>query len=283
MISEHKVGPLTIRGLSLGGVYTSVHVPELNALFDVGIPIRSFAGIDHIFISHGHGDHIGSLASLLGVRGLLHRKKPPTVYLPAEIADQFQQVLCSMEALQRHSLEVELSPVSPGDEIQLRDDLWVRTFKTHHPVPSVGYQFFDRVKKLRAEFANLDGKEIGRRRKAGEDIFRSEERLEFAYATDTLIRVLDTNPQLLESRVLMLECTFLDERKSLEKSRAGCHIHMDELLEYADKFNNEHLVLMHFSQLYGPDEVRSILKKRLPKELYKRTTAFVPEGAFWPK
>ncbi len=108
------------------------------------------------------------------------------------------------------------------------------------------------------------------------------DRVELAYATDTLVSVLDHSPELLRARVLVIECTFLDDRKSLAAARAGCHIHLDELIERADRFANEHVVLMHVSQLYRPDEVAGILDAKVPPALRKRIIPFVPAGAHWP-
>ena len=277
-----QAGPYTIRGVSLGGIYTSLQVPEMGVVFDVGMPIRSFASTDHLFLSHGHGDHVGALAAMLGIRGLLHTKQPPNVYMPAPIADDVQASIDAMSRLQRHELTFRARPMLAGDELQLRRDLHVTAFKTHHPVPSLGYRFFDRVQKLRPEFKDLPGQEIAERKKSGEDLFTTEERSELAYATDTLIRVIDTCPEILKTRVLILECTFLDEKKTLEASRAGCHIHLDELLERAADFQNEHLVLMHFSQLYMPREVHRILRERWPADHPTKLHIFAPEAGPWP-
>ena len=109
-----------------------------------------------------------------------------------------------------------------------------------------------------------------------------EDRLELAYATDTLISALDHAPELLRARTLIMECTFLDERKSLEAARAGCHIHLDEVVERADQFANEHVVLMHFSQIYRPDEIPGILDARLPPALRAKVIPFAPLGPHWP-
>ncbi len=283
LITRVEAGPYTIRGMSLGGVYTTLKIPQLKVLLDVGMPVRSFAATDHIFLSHGHGDHAGSLAALLGIRGLLHTKRPPKVYVPEQIADPLKRAIAAMEEMQRHTLEFECVPLKPGDEVQLRSDLRARAFKTHHPVPSLGYLFFDRVSKLRPEFADLPGAEIGRRRAAGDPtLFEVTERHELAYATDTLIRVLDTAPEIRRARVLIMECTFLDDRKSLEACHAGCHIHLDEILERADDFENEHIVLMHFSQLYEPGEVHALLAKRCPDRLKERLVVFAPKRGTWP-
>src|SRR5690606_820851 len=136
--------------------------------------------------------------------------------------------------------------------------------------------------KLKEQYLQLPGQEIARRRRDGESLFIQEEHLEFAYVTDTLIRVLDTSPSLLRTRVLVLECSFIDERKSLSESRAGCHIHLDELLERDSLFENEHIVLMHFSQIASPAEVRDTLRRRCPRHLWERLVVFAPERGAWP-
>jgi ribonuclease Z len=282
VLSQVTAGPYTLRGLSLGGVYTTIHVPELRAVLDVGLAPRSFAGERRLFLSHGHVDHAGALFTMLGCRALLKKSRPLQVFMPAEIVDKLARVLAAMSEIQRFELEIEPVGMAPGDEVQLHGNLWVRAFRTFHPVPSLGYQFFHRVDKLRPEFADLPGDEIGRRRRRGEDLFETLDRPELAYATDTLARVLEAQPELLRSRVLVLECTFLDERKSLADTHAGCHIHLDELLARADRFDNEHLVLMHFSQLYRPSEVRATLARRCPPELHARIVPFLPDGDAWP-
>jgi ribonuclease Z len=127
----------------------------------------------------------------------------------------------------------------------------------------------------------MSGAEIAAAKQAGADLFYDSELLELCYATDTLIRVLDTNPSMLESRVLILECTFYDERKSLADSRAGCHIHLDELLAVSERFRNEHLVLMHTSQIYSPAEAHDILRRRCPPELHRRVALLAPQHGSW--
>jgi ribonuclease Z len=205
------------------------------------------------------------------------------VFMPTEIVEPMTSILEAQSRLQRYDLSVDAIGMSPGDELALRNDLAVRAFRTYHPVPSLGFQFLRKVSKLKPEFADLPGDEIAARRKAGDsDLFHQAELLELAYATDTLARVLDATPALYRSRVLILECTFLDERKSLDAARAGCHIHLDELIERAARFENDHLVLMHVSQIYKPSEIRGILADRLPPDLVARTQVLAPDSGPWP-
>lgn len=282
MLTTVTAGPYTIRGVSVGGVYTSLAVPELGLVFDAGISPRSAGGIDTILLSHGHADHVGALPALLGIRALHGKMKPPRVVMPAEIVEDLQVALAALSKLQRFALDIEPIGMSPGDEVALRGDLFVRAVRTFHPVPSLAYVIVRRVSKLRAEFRGLAGPEIAARRLAGESMTEHEDRLELAYSTDTLVSVLDHAPELMRTRVLILECTFLDSRKTLEAARAGCHIHLDEIIERAERFENEHIVLMHVSQLYRPDEVAGILDARVPPALRKRIIPFVPTSGHWP-
>ncbi len=279
--STHKTGPYTVRGISVGGVYTSLQVPELSVVLDAGIPLRAFCGTDQLFLSHGHIDHLGGLFGLLGVRGMMQKSRPMRVYLPREIEDELLDALRVVSRLQRYPLAIEAIGLEPGDTLAIDHNWHVRAFRTHHPVPSLGYQFLRRVKKLKEAHKGMSGPEIAAAKQAGADLFEEREQLEVCYATDTLIRVLDSNPGMLESRVLILECTFYDERKSLSDSRAGCHVHLDELLAVAERFRNQHIVLMHTSQIYGPAEAREILRRRCPPELLARVSLLAPEHGPW--
>lgn len=282
MLTTVTAGPHSVRGISVGGVYTSLAVPELGIVFDAGASPRSSCAIDTILLSHGHADHVGALPAFLGIRALFGKTRPPRVLMPAEIVDDLTGALAALSRLQRYPLEIEAIGMLPGDEIALHRDLRVRAVRTFHPVPSLGYVVVRRISKLRPDLQGLTGPQIAARRRGGEDVAEHEDRLELAYATDTLASVLDHAPELLAARTLIMECTFLDERKTLDAARAGCHIHLDEIIERADRFANDRIVLMHFSQLYRPDEVTGILDARLPADLRARVIPFIPSGAHWP-
>jgi ribonuclease Z len=282
MLTTVTAGPYSVRGVSVGGVYTSLAVPELGIVFDAGASPRSSCGIDTILLSHGHADHVGALPALLGIRALSGKTRPPRVVMPAEIVDDLTAALAALSRLQRFPLAIEAIGVRPGDELALRADLRVRAVRTFHPVPSLAYLLVRRVAKLRPELQGLTGPQIAARRRSGEEVTDSEDRLELAYATDTLVSVFDHSPELLQARTLIMECTFLDDRKSPDAARAGCHVHLDEVIERAERFANEHVVMMHFSQIYRPDEIAGILDARLPPALRRKVIPFVPSGGHWP-
>jgi len=281
MLIEVKAGPFTLRGVSVAGVYTSIQVSELKVLLDTGLPLRSIAATDDVFLSHGHADHASGLASVLGIRALIGKNRT-RIFLPAEIVDAVRDTLRAASRLHRCTFEPELIGMSPGDERVLRSDLLVRAFRTHHTVPSLGYLFLRRVQKLRPEFQSLPGPEIGRRRAAGDlTLFESSERLELAYITDSLSSVLESSPEVLDARVLIVECTYVGRDKTAEDAQARSHIHLDELIARADCFRNEAIVLMHFSQGHSVGEVRRTLDEQLPASLRGRVVPFLPEDDRW--
>lgn len=282
MLTTVTAGPHSVRGISVGGVYTSLAVPELGIVFDAGAPLRSSSGIDTILLSHGHADHVGALPALLGLRALSGKTRPPRVVMPAEIEGDLTAALAALSRLQRFPLDIEAVGLLPGDEIALRGDLRVRAVRTFHPVPSLAYLVVRRVAKLRPDLQGLTGPQIAALRRSGQSVAAYEDRIELAYATDTLISALDRAPELLGAGTLIMECTFLDGRKSLDAARAGCHIHLDEVIARADRFAGAHVVMMHFSQLYRPDEIPGILDARLPPGLRRKVIPFIPAGAHWP-
>ncbi len=283
MLTELKLGDMTVRGLSVGGIYTALHVPQFDLGLDVGLAPRTLAGVRTLLLTHGHVDHVGSLGTLLGIRALQGQRSPLRVIMPAEIVDAVQHSLEATSALQHWPLTIEAVGLRAGEETPLGSDLFVRAHQAFHLVPCLAYEVFRRVRKLHPSWVGRPGNEIARAREAGEDIFAVTERPELAYATDTLVSVLDHAPALFAAKTLIIEATFLDGRKSMEAVHAGCHIHLDELIARAEQFRNEHLVLMHFSQMYRPDEVNGILDARLPPALRQRTHALVPaDNANWP-
>jgi len=281
MLTRVRAGSVSVSGVSVGGVYTSLLVPEFDTIFDVGIAPRSFVGASQVLLSHGHADHVGSLGSLIGLRGLA-RMPPPTVYLPSEIRADVEEAIVALSRTQRRPLEVPFVSMVPGVDVPSRD-LWIRPFRTLHSVPSLGYALVRKVQKLRDEFLQLSSAEVVEQKRAGKDLFRAEDRVELAYVTDSLIDVLDREPWLLDARVLILECTFVGSEKSRASAREKMHVHLDEIVERADSFRCQALVLMHFSQTHHPDEVRRVLAERLPESIRPRVVPFLPErGCHWP-
>jgi len=70
----------------------------------------------------------------------------------------------------------------------------------------------------------------------------------------------------------VLECTFLDDKVTAESARDKGHVHLDEIIERAELFENEAILLTHFSARYRAQDVRRILANKLPPGLVERVT-----------
>jgi ribonuclease Z len=279
---EIQAGQTAVRGLSLGGVQTCFQIPQFDLLFDIGYCPRSFAGTSRLFITHGHADHAGGLINLLSLRLLLGLETPLEVFAPGYMVQGLKAAVKGYESFQRTPYSWNLNPIEVGSEIPINQRVTIRAFSSVHVVETIGYTAWERIPKLRSKYKDLPGREIARLKHAGEDLFKVVERPLLSFPGDTAITTLENNPHLFESRVLLLESTYIDDRKSAEMCTRHGHVHLDQVLERAARFKNEHLVLTHFSQSYRPSEVHQIIKERCADLFVPEIHPFAPKKGSWP-
>jgi ribonuclease Z len=132
--------------------YPSAHV--LNAherlyLIDCGegtqMQLRKcrirFSKINHIFISHLHGDHIFGLYGLLSTFSLMGRKRPIRLYAPENYKTLLFSHLQDFDITL--SFEIDFVPLSGKDPVLILDDRYitVTSFPLNHRVPCYGFLF----------------------------------------------------------------------------------------------------------------------------------------------
>ncbi len=264
-----------IKGVSLGGLETCIQLPGLDLAFDIGRCPRSAVQRSQVCFSHAHLDHLGGVAMHVATRALTGLA-PPTYLLPQANVTDLKQMLASWRRLDRSRLPCRIQGAAPGDRFPLRGDQELRCFGTTHSVPSLGYAVWSRKRKLRPEYQGLPGPQIRDLRLSGVEITEERWSCDVAFTGDTLVDVLDREPWLYQARLLILEATFLDDRVSVASCRSKGHLHLDELLERAERFANQAILLTHFSARYAWREIRAILKRRLPPELRVRTMPLLP-------
>ena len=97
-----------------------------------------------------------------------------------------------------------------------------------------------------------------------------------------MIEVLDREPSITQAKVLLLECTFAGSSVSVEKARKAGHIHLDQIAKNADRFENEAVILTHWSQRYSNAQIRQEVEKALPAELLERVHIVFPRRSDHP-
>src|SRR5262245_25403805 len=266
---SHRHGGITIEGWSRAGIQSYFRVPELKVGFDLGDIPWDWTPTGSWFVTHAHLDHMLALPGLLARRAML-KYPPPTIYVPAEIVDDVRGLLRAWEALDRGKQECELIGMSPGNSVDVSKDHYVTAFATAHPVPSRGYVVWERRRKLKDEYAGLAGEQLKELKESGETVTTEVPVPLVCYTGDTGPAGLDADPAVYEARVLITELTFARPEHSRERIHAYGHLHLDDVVERADRFQNELIVASHLSSRDEPEEFRRRVEERCPPGLRDR-------------
>jgi ribonuclease Z len=225
-----------------------------------------FTKINHIFISHLHGDHFYGLVGLLSTYGILSREKELHIYGPKGIK---QVTLLQLKISQSHAkypmIFHELT--SKESELIFEDDkVSVKTIPLNHRVYTNGYLFTEKEKPLKLHIGNINQyDEIDRADynniKAGRDITLStgeivqnseltlppNKPLSYAFCSDTVYKP-DIIPIIKNADLLYHEATFLADKKDLAKKTK--HSTSKEAAQIAKDANVKQLVVGHYSGRY---------------------------------
>jgi ribonuclease Z len=259
----------TIEGYSRAAVQSYWRIPELKLGFDMGGTPWSFMGTQTYFITHAHLDHMAALPAYVARRRMM-KMEPPKIFVPEEVHEATDRMLKAWQRLDRGRMVCELVPAKPGVEYELSREHVVTAFPTRHTVPSLGYIVWERRRKLKPEYQGLSGDEIRDIRKSGIEV-SGEVRIPLVcYCGDTAPAGLDADPAIYQSKILITELTFFRPEHRKEKIHKFGHTHLDDILERADLFQNELVILGHFSTRYMDNQIRKAVEKRLPEGLKER-------------
>jgi ribonuclease Z len=251
-----------------------------------------FSKIDHIFISHLHGDHFYGLVGLLSTYGILSREKEMHIFGPKGIKSATLQMLKTSESHAKFKMIFhELS--SKESELIYEDDrVSVRTIPLMHRVYTNGYLFTEKEKPRKLNMLNISGyPEIDKADflniKAGRAVTLSSGEvipnteltidpvppLSFAFCSDTSYKP-DIVPIIKNVDLLYHEATFLAERQDLAKKTK--HSTSIEAAQIAKDANAGQLVIGHYSGRY-PDT--SLFQKEA-ETVFKNVSLAKPGAIF---
>ena len=149
-----------------------------------------------------------------------------------------------------------------GESIPIKNGYTMQMVEANHRLECYGAMITHRKNKLKAEYADRSKNEIIEAKKNGRQINNEITTDLFAYSADTDIKILEMNPTLYECKNLILECTFLEDDE-LDSARKTQHTHINDILEREKFFQNDKLILSHFSTRYQKKEVVRILNEKL--------------------
>jgi ribonuclease Z len=258
----------TIEAVSIGGVETCYQLPEFDVCLDIGRCPPGAELRSKVLLTHAHIDHAAGLPYYVSMRALTSMKAPD-VYCPKPSHDALQQILDLWTTLQADSNRCTLHAVEPGDRIELGRAAYATVFRSPHRIATVGYTIHSTKKKLKKGLEHLTGEQIGERARAGEEVNEIIHRAEICFPGDTMIDVVEREPAVTTARVLLLECTFFAPKVERDKARRTGHVHFDELAERAHLFQNEVVLLTHFSRRHSRTEIEDAVRS-LPKALRDR-------------
>lgn len=228
-----------------------------------------FSRINHVFISHLHGDHFFGLIGLISTFSLLGRQTDLHVYGPKGIKEvTLLQLKLSASWTSYNLYFHELDSKEP--EVIFEDDkVIVSTIPLRHRVYTNGFLFQEKTgdRKLNLDAVNEYGIETCyyNKIKSGSDMTLDDGRvipnelltfdpypaMSYAFCSDTMYEESIVSV-IRDVDVLYHESTFLEsEAHYCEKTM---HSTAKQAAEIAVKTNAKHLILGHFSTRYGSIE-----------------------------
>lgn len=221
--------------------------------------------INHILISHLHGDHFFGLIGLLSSQNLFGRKKDLHIYADPRIQEVIElQLKISETVLQ---FEIIYHPLNFSKKTTIFEDkkLRISSFPLDHRVPTCGFIFQEKkslpnIKKTFVKEYNPSIEQIKDIRSGNgfttknrhlyqhhEITIPAYEPRSFAYCSDTkYFKGLSENFSTVE--LLYAECTFMKDLQEVAHDKY--HLTTADCVKIAEESKAKKLIVGHFSARY---------------------------------
>ena len=225
-----------------------------------------FSRINHIFISHLHGDHFFGLIGLISTFSLLNRPNDLHIYGPKGIKDIILLQIKLSKSYTKynlffHELEAETSELIFED-----DKITVHTIPLKHRVYANGFLFKEKpgLRRINIDAATEQNIDVCyfNKLKQGSDLKKEDGTViknetvtfdplptqSYAFCSDTVYNE-EIIPLIEKVDVLYHESTFLEQ--DVEKCIPTGHSTAIQAATIARKANVKHLILGHYSTRYA--------------------------------
>ena len=224
-----------------------------------------FSKINHIFISHLHGDHFFGLIGLISTFALLNRVNDLHVYGPKGIKEIVQLQLKLSNSWTNYGLFFHELDSKESQVIFEDDKVIVKTIPLNHRVYTNGFLFQEKIRERKLNGNAVQNYEIDtcyyQNIKNGKDIILDDGRviendkltldpipsLSYAFCSDTLYD--EKIISIIEGVDLLYhEATFLESEEHL--ANKTMHSTAKQAASIALKANVKQLILGHYSTRY---------------------------------
>lgn len=234
--------------------------------------------IDHIFISHLHGDHYLGLVGLLSSLHLIGRTKPIHLYGPEELKEIIEVQFRHSQTSIRYELIYHFTHTRYPEIIFEDSELTVGTIMLSHRIPCTGFRFTEKRRLPKIIREKIDRYQIpvdyiplikkghiytdktGRKFLPEELTTPADEPRSYAYCSDTICNWEYMN-EIRGVDLLYHEATFLHEM--LDRAEETFHTTALQAAQVAEKAGARKLLIGHFSARYRElyplrDEARTV-------------------------
>ena len=238
--------------------------------------------LDHIFISHLHGDHYLGLMGLIQTMNLLGRTSTLFIYCPANIEEIISVHLKFSESALKFPIQYQMVNFKKSEIIFENDKVVVSSIPLKHRIPCSGFLFKEKQKPRRINSTAIKQYNVPKHQifklKLGEDYTDEEGKIvknnvltydsltsfSYAFCSDTKYeeQIIDV---IKGVTLLYHEATFSDEHS--DRAIKTFHSTAKQAALIAHKSNAKSLIIGHFSNRY-PD-LNVLLEEA--KEIFKNT------------
>lgn len=273
-----------VAGFSISGLATYMQYPELDFAVDMGECPLSAIPLNHVFLTHAHGDHGRCLMRHHSLRKMMGVERDSIYYMPECICDGARGWIHSeamFEGVPESKFRYpEIVPLRHMERVTLayRKDLVLEPFDVKHSIPAMGGTIYHHKRKLKNEFLGKTPAEIIELRQNGVEITREVFEPLVSFMGDCLGESLLDNRHVFQSKVLVTECTFVDEEDEAMSHKKG-HTHLKHIVnalnELGDEVKCEKIILSHFSMKYAERHIQDMIQKNIPEKFRDRVVAFL--------